>query len=62
MVLIAIGVIGGFVPVLQGWVFVLAGLAILSKHSRLARRWFERVRQLGRVAKERFRRASGRSK
>ncbi len=58
LVLIAIGVIGGFVPILQGWVFVLAGLAVLSKHSRLARRWFERVRQMGRVAKERFRSTS----
>lgn len=62
LVLIAIGAIGGFVPVFQGWVFGLAGLAILSKHSRLARRWFNRVRQLGRVAKERFRGGSGRSK
>jgi uncharacterized membrane protein YbaN (DUF454 family) len=26
-----IGVIGGFIPVLQGWVFVLAGLMILSR-------------------------------
>ncbi len=55
LVLIAIGVIGGFVPILQGWVFVLAGLAVLSKHSRLARRWFERIRQMGRVVKKRFR-------
>jgi len=55
IVLIVIGVIGGFVPILQGWVFVLAGLAILSKHSRLARRCFERVRQAGRDAKEKFR-------
>ncbi len=59
LVLIAIGVIGAFVPILQGWVFVLAGLAVLSKHSRLAQRWFERVRQMGRVARERFRSTSG---
>lgn len=58
LVLIAIGVIGGFVPIFQGWVFVLAGLAVLSKHSRLARRWFTRVRQMGRVAKDRFRSTS----
>ena len=62
LVLIAIGVIGGFVPILQGWIFVLAGLAVLSKHSPLARRWFERVRQIGRDAKEKFREKSGRSK
>ena len=27
---IAFGVIGGFIPILQGWVFVVAGLLILS--------------------------------
>ena len=26
-----IGVIGGFIPVLQGWIFVLAGVMILSR-------------------------------
>ena len=62
LVLIAFGVIGAFVPILQGWVFVLAGLAILSKHSRLARHWFARVKQMGRAAKERFREKSRRSK
>lgn len=62
LALIAIGVIGGFVPILQGWVFVLAGLAILSKHSPLARRWFERVRRIGRDARERLTKKSGKSK
>ena len=58
LVLIVIGVISGPVPIVQGWVFVLAGLAILSKHSRLARRWFERVKQMGRAAKKKFRSTS----
>ena len=57
--LIAIGVISGFVPILQGWIFVLAGLAVLSKHSRFARRWFERVKAAGRGARARMRRSSG---
>ena len=55
LVLIVIGVISGPVPILQGLVLVFAGLAVLSKHSRLARRWFERIRQMGRVVKKRFR-------
>ncbi|NIM61935.1 MAG: hypothetical protein GTO30_09845, partial [Acidobacteria bacterium] len=55
LILIAIGVIGGFVPILQGWVFILAGLAVLSQHSRLARRVFERVKQAGRQARDRYR-------
>ncbi len=55
LVLIAIGVIGLFVPILQGLVLVFAGLAVLSKHSRLARRWFEWIRHMGRVVTKRFR-------
>jgi hypothetical protein len=62
LLLIAIGVITGPVPIVQGWVFVLAGLAILSKHSPLARRWFERVRRIGHDARERLRKKSGKSK
>ncbi len=62
LLLIAIGVITGPVPIVQGWVFVLAGLAVLSNHSALARRWFERVKQMGRHAKERYRERSGKSK
>lgn len=54
LTLIAIGIIGGFVPILQGWVFILAGLAVLSKRSKLAHRWFERAKRAGRSAKERF--------
>ncbi len=62
LLLIAVGVITGPVPIVQGWVFVLAGLAILSKHSGLARRWFERVKQVGRDARERLREKSGKSR
>jgi hypothetical protein len=58
LLLIVIGVIGGFVPILQGWVFILAGLAILSKHSPLARRWFDRVKQMARKARQRLRNKS----
>ena len=55
LLLIVIGVIGGFVPILQGWVFILAGLAILSNHSALARRWFDSVKRMGRLARQRLR-------
>jgi uncharacterized membrane protein YbaN (DUF454 family) len=37
LTLVLVGIIGGFIPILQGWVFVLAGLAVLSSHSRWAR-------------------------
>jgi uncharacterized membrane protein YbaN (DUF454 family) len=53
LILIGVGVIGGFVPGLQGWIFVLAGLAVLSSHSRWARSLYERVKSLGRKARDR---------
>lgn len=34
--LIVLGVIGGFVPILQGWIFIIAGLAILAKDYKWA--------------------------
>lgn len=55
LVLIGIGVIGAFVPILQGWVFILAGLAVLSSHSRWAKWIHERVRKIGRDVRDRVR-------
>ena len=37
--LIAIGVVGLFVPVLQGILFIMLGLYVLSRESRMARGW-----------------------
>jgi len=42
--LIGLGIIGGFVPILQGWVFVVAGLAVLSSHSPFAKRLYDRFK------------------
>ena len=39
--LLCIGVIGGFIPVLQGWMFVLAGLTLMAPESRRIRRLLE---------------------
>lgn len=36
--LILLGIVGLFLPVLQGILFIFAGLAILGSHSPLARR------------------------
>jgi uncharacterized membrane protein YbaN (DUF454 family) len=43
--LIAIGVVGLFLPFLQGILLILLGLYLLSRESELARRWFERGRR-----------------
>lgn len=51
--LIGIGILGGFVPVFQGWVFIVAGLAVLSSHSRWARVVYERIKKVGRSVKDR---------
>ena len=48
LTLIAIGMVGGLVPILQGWVFIVAGLAVLSSHSRWARAAIERLKGVGR--------------
>ncbi len=40
---IIIGIIGGFVPILQGWMFILAGLLLIDWPGR--KRLLARVRQ-----------------
>ena len=55
LTLIFVGIIGGFLPILQGWAFILLGLGVLSRHSRLARAIYERIKSLGRRVRERLR-------
>jgi uncharacterized membrane protein YbaN (DUF454 family) len=43
--LIAFGVVGLFLPVLQGVLFILLGLYVLSRESETAHRWLERGRK-----------------
>jgi len=42
--LIALGVVGLFLPVLQGVLFILLGLYVLSRESTTARQWLDRLR------------------
>jgi uncharacterized membrane protein YbaN (DUF454 family) len=42
--LIVLGVIGLFLPFLQGIVLIVAGLALLSKDRPWARRWLDRAK------------------
>ena len=49
-----LGVIGAFVPVLQGWIFLLAGLSVMAPESPTAKRALDWVkRRLGRTGTER---------
>ncbi len=50
IVLVIIGFIGGFIPILQGWLFMIPGLIILSEY-------FPPVKRLLNWAKRRARRA-----
>jgi uncharacterized protein len=52
--LIAVGVVGLFLPVVQGLVFILAGLAVLSSHSRIARDLLDRLKRAGRGVRDRI--------
>ena len=53
LTLLAIGVAGLVLPILQGWVFILAGLAVLSSHSVWARSILEWLKDKGRAVKTR---------
>jgi len=53
LTLLAIGVAGLVLPILLGWVFILAGLAVLSSHSKRARTALEWLKDKGRAVKTR---------
>lgn len=44
-VLIAFGVVGLFLPIFQGVLFIMLGLLVLSRESETAHRWLQRGRQ-----------------
>lgn len=54
LTLILCGVLSGFVPFLPGWVLILAGLAVLSSHSKLAHALNERFKAVGRRVRDRI--------
>ena len=43
--LVILGIVGLFVPILQGILFILLGLWVLSRHSRAARRCLLKMRR-----------------
>lgn len=42
---LALGIPGLVLPILQGWLFIIIGLALLSREYHWARRLLERARQ-----------------
>jgi uncharacterized membrane protein YbaN (DUF454 family) len=53
LLLLGIGLAGLVLPVLQGWVFILAGLAVLSSHSVWARAALDWLKEKGREVRRR---------
>ena len=50
-----LGVIGWILPIMQGWLFIFLGLALLSRHALWARRLNEKLKGVGRRVKDRLR-------
>ena len=41
--LIIAGVIMGFIPILQGWIFVLAGLLLIGVKRKTIKKWLRKI-------------------
>ena len=54
LTLVGLGLVGLVLPGLQGILLILGGLAVLSSHSPLARRWLEKVKTMARSTKDRL--------
>jgi uncharacterized protein YqgC (DUF456 family) len=52
LTLILLGMLGGLIPFLPGWVLVFAGLAVLSSHNRYAHAIHVWMKERGRKMKE----------
>ncbi len=52
--LILLGIAGWLIPVLPGWIFVLAGLAVLSSHNPWARALHTRFQRIGRSVRDKI--------
>jgi uncharacterized membrane protein YbaN (DUF454 family) len=58
--LVAFGIVGLFLPVLQGILFILLGLYVLSRESVTAHRLFQRLRARYPAVDDRLRRLKAR--
>ena len=50
IILVVIGFIGGFIPILQGWMIAIPGLLLLSKHfppvQRIVNKFINKIRNI----------------
>lgn len=52
IILVVLGLIGGLIPVLQGWMFGVPGLILLAKHFKWARNLLQWVKSKWRGARD----------
>lgn len=52
IILVIIGLIGGLIPVLQGWMFGIPGLILLARHFKWAQRLLDWAKSKWASAKE----------
>ncbi len=45
VILVLLGLIGGLIPIFQGWMLGLPGLALLSVDVPFVRRWYNRIKE-----------------
>tara|TARA_Y100001935_G_scaffold55192_1_gene46163 strand:- start:10117 stop:10329 length:213 start_codon:yes stop_codon:yes gene_type:complete len=44
-ILIIVGLVGGLIPIFQGWIFGMAGLLILSKYFKTAKTFLDWIKK-----------------
>ncbi len=52
VILVIIGLIGGLIPIFQGWMFGLSGLLLLSSVFPPLKKWVDRLKEKFRRSKE----------
>lgn len=53
LTLIVLGILGLFLPILQGVALIVLGLAVLSSHNRHAKALYDRFKRVGQSVRER---------
>ena len=51
-ILILVGLVGGLIPIFQGWIFGMAGLLILSKYFKSAKVFLEWIKNKKKVTSD----------
>lgn len=44
--LIIIGIISGFIPLVQGWIFILVGLLLIGVEKETIKKWLGKIKKL----------------